>query len=190
MKFQLRKPDAESMEEFEASERVYSKHLEAFKKTSNMDLWKYFANDFFHDGSIESIEFKPDLHSVLFKLDCPNIRALKGDGEFEYLSIDFTCTFENVIRFSIEEASPTEWSNRSANRSTYRYSEINTALPDHLPGEPDDFYSLIIECSCGSDSKWIEMVFSQVMVKPCEPAAFALMIASPRFLVPGFRTDA
>ena len=177
------------MEEFEASERVYSKHLEAFKKTSNTDLWKYFANDFFHDGSIESIEFKPDLRSVLFKMDCPNIRALKENGEFEYLSINFTCTFENVVRFAIQDDSPTSWFNPPANHSTYRYSEINTALPDHLPGEPDHFHSLIIECISGSASRWIEMVFSQVNVEPHEPAAFALMTASPQFQVPRFRAD-
>jgi hypothetical protein len=189
MRFQIRNPDAESYEEFKASEAAYSKHLEPFKKTSNSHLWKYFAQDFFHDGSIKSIGFTPDLHSVVLELDCPNIRALKENGEFEYVNIGFTCTFQNVIRFSLEDPNPAEWSDQLGSCSNYLYSEINTALPDHLAGEPC-FYSLIIECISGSASRWIEVVFSQVDVEPHEPAAFALMVASPQFEVPGFSVHA
>jgi hypothetical protein len=189
MRFQIRNLDSDS-NEYEASQVAYMSHLRPFKKTSNTDLWKFFTEDFFHDGTIESIEFKPDLHTVMIRLDCPNIRALKEDGSFNFVNVGFTCTFNNVIRFSTEDSGPAEWGDKPGGYSKFRYSEINTTIPSDLPGESDDFYSLIIECIGESDSVWIEMVFSQVDVEPCEPAAFAIMVSSPQFIVPTFIPNA
>jgi len=189
MSFRIRNTDTETEEEYQATQNAYLKHLETFKKSSNQDLWKFFANDFFHDGTIESIEVLPNIRTVALHLDCPNIRSYDEKGEFKYVSVDFVCTFQNVIHFSIKDSCPTEASDYSGQPSSFLYSEINTAIPDNLPGDKDEFFSLVIETFDAQSQSWIELVFSQVDVVPKEPAAFAIMEDSQQFHVPTYHPD-
>jgi len=190
MSFKIRNTDTETNEEYEACQAAYIKHLASFKKSSNSDLWKFFTWDFFHDGTINSIKFHPDLRTVAIHLNCPNIRSNEDDGKFNYVNAGFICTFKNVVHFSLKDSAPTEWRAQSGGPSTFLSSEINTAIPDNLSSGSEDFYSLIIE-TLGTDAQlWIELVFSQVNVVPKEPAAFAIMEKDNRFHVPTYRADA
>jgi len=194
MSFKIRNTDCETQEEYEVCQKNYFQHLESFNKRSNTDLWEFFAWDFFHDGTIEKFELGPDLRTLSLHLDCPNIRSYDQSGSYKYVSIDFVCTFKNVIHFSISDSGPTIWSDHLGRSSTFLYSEINTAIPDGLPNDEDsdspEFYSLIIEILGESKTIWVDLVFSQVNVLPKEPAAFAIMEADPKFHVPTYRPDA
>jgi len=190
MAFRIRNTDTETEEEYETCQATYFKYLEAFKKSSNSDLWKFFTWDFFHDGIIESIEVQKDLRTISFHLDCPNIRSYGEDGEFRYVSVDFICTFKDVVHFSIQESAQSEPTAYPCETSTFLYSEINTMIPDHLMDKDETFYSLIIEALGAYSQTWIELVFSQVNVAPKEPAAFAIMERDNRFHVPTYNADA
>jgi hypothetical protein len=183
MKFKIRNNDYEGPAEYERCQKAYFRHLKKFPKSFKTDLWKFFAWDFFHDGHIKSIVFKPDLKTVVITMDGPNIEGHDESGKFIYLSADFTCTFYNVIRFTIEDTHPAEWPPEYESRTEFIASEINTRIPKGLPGKKDDFHSLLIE-TCANHTIWIEIVFSHVHVNPLEPVAFAMMETDPRYFVP------
>ncbi len=63
MNFRIRNPDGDEAE-FERCENAYRQHLQRFEKDTRTHLWKFFGWDFFHDGSIESIEVRGDLKTV------------------------------------------------------------------------------------------------------------------------------
>jgi len=93
-----------------------------------------------------------------------------------------------VIRFSIEDPRPAALCDRGEEPSLFLASEINTCIPEGLPGE-GAFYSLLIETISGEQTVWIEILFSQVNVVPKEPLSFALIEADPRFEIPVYRLD-
>jgi hypothetical protein len=186
--FRIRK-DTDDDLEFQKGIKVYHKHLDAFKKTSNSDLWKYFYWDFFHDGRIESISMGKDFKSITMKLTCPNIKRFSSKTEYKYLNADFTCTFQNVLNFEIENtATANQWL-RSKNQSvTFLYAEINSSplLKRLKPGEYSEYYSLLIQLLTDNYIAWLEIVFSQVDVEPKEPLAFSLMESNPKFEIPAY----
>ncbi len=190
MTFHIRKVNDEAL--WEEGERAYYKHLERFSESSQGDLWKYFYWDFFHDGTVESCETKPDLKTVVVGLNCPNIKRLQADGEFEYLSADFTCTFENVVAFHIEEDPPTQVHDPGEAYAVFLNAEINTSPLLETPvasDEEDRFSSILIELMAHDSVIWMEIIFSDVSVEPQEPVAFSLMEASPEFDVPTWSPD-
>jgi hypothetical protein len=193
MNFRIRHPDADEAE-FERCENAYRQHLKRFKKTSNTDLWKFFGWDFFHDGTVKSVRVEGDLRTVVLELDCPNIKRFKSDGNYEYTSVGFACTFQNVTVLNIHDETPEHAWEMKKYYTIFLDAEINTcptldrfAPEDEL--EPDLHYSLLIRLLADDSIIWLELVFSQVDVVADEPAAFALMESDPRFHVPTWLGD-
>lgn len=185
MAFRIRKDDNDTARQ--QGEQAYCRHLEQFSKSSNCDLWKFFYWDFFHDGGILSLDVGPNLKTVAMRLNCPNVERLRPDGPDEYVSIDFTCTFENVISLHIEEDPPTPSSRTQDADATFYAAEINTSpLLGTLPAseEADRFSSILMDLMTHDSHIWMEIVFSGLRVEPEEPAAFSLMEASPQFEMP------
>jgi len=185
MPFRIRKESDGAW--WEDPEGAYRRHLDQFPKTSDRDLWKYFYWDFFHDGSIQSIDVGSDLKTVVMRLGCPNVERLRSDGQREYLNVDFTCTIRNVIHLHIEEDPPTQWYDTQEAYAVFHAAEINTsprmeAFADS--DEMDRFSSMIVELRAHDSVIWMELVFSSLSVEPDEPVAFSLMEASPDFEVP------
>jgi hypothetical protein len=126
------------------------------------------------------------------RLTCPNVERLRPDGPDEYLSIGFTCTFENVISFHIEEDPPTPSYDVRDMDAIFLAAEINTSPRlETCPSndETDRFSSILVELLVDNSRIWMEVVFSDLYVEPDEPAAFALMEASPDFNVPTWSPD-
>jgi len=186
MTFRIRK-DAEDAA-WQQGEQAYHQHLEQFVKSSVEDLWKYFYWDFFHDGSVRSLEMGPDLKTVVMRLECSNIERIFSDGRREYLDVffAFTCTFENVVCLHIDEDPPTSWYDTQDSYAVFLAAEINTSplLATHAANEEDRLSSLLIELMAHDSLLWMEIVFSELQVEPDEPVAFSLMEASPDFEVP------
>jgi len=171
---------------WQQGEQAYYRHLEQFSKSSNHDLWKFFYWDFFHDGEILSLDVGAHLKTVAMRLTCPNIERLHPDGPDEYLSIGFTCTFDNVTYFHIEEDPPTPHDVPDSD-IVLLAAEINTSPRlETCPSddETDRLSSILVELLAYDSRIWMEVGFSRLYVEPDEPAAFALMEASPDFHVP------
>jgi len=149
-------------------------------------LWKYFYWDFFHDGCVESVVVGHDLKTVVMRLGCPNVERVRSDGQRQYLNVDFTCTFVNVVHLRIHEDPPTSWYDAQDSYAVFLAAEINTSplLATHAADEDDRLSSLLIELYAGDSCLWMEIVFYQLRVEPDEPVAFSLMEASPDFEVP------
>ena len=190
MTFRIRK-DADDAA-WQHGEQAYCRHLEQFSKSSNRDLWKFFFWDFFHDGNLLSLDVSPDLRTVAMRLNCPNVERLRPDGPNEYVSIGFTCTFENVISLHIEEDPPTPSYDVRDMDAIFLAAEINTSPRlETCPSddETDRFSSILVELLVDNSLIWMEVVFSSLCVEADEPAAFALMEASPDFNVPTWSPD-
>jgi len=190
MTFRIRKLGDDTS--WEEGEKAYLDHLKQFSKSSKDALWKYFCSDFFHDGTVDFCEIRPDLKTVVVGLNGPNIKHLQVDGEFEYLSADFTCTFENVVALHIEEDPPTQVHDPGEAYAVFLCAEINTSplLETSVASEQEDcFSSILIELLAHDSVIWMEIVFSYVSVEPKEPVAFSLMEASPEFDVPTWSPD-
>jgi hypothetical protein len=188
MNFRIRNPDGNEVE-FEKGENAYRQHLKRFEKDARTDLWKFFGRDFFHDGSIESIQIRGDLQTVVIRLNCPNIKRLKADGDYEYLNAMFECTFHTVSTFAVQYETPEHWWDVRKNVTIFLDAEINTSavLDSFGPEdehEPDPHYSLLVRLLADDSIIWLELVFAQVDVVPDEPVAFALMESDPKFKVP------
>lgn len=194
MAFRIRCTDYENEEYWKTKDKVYREHLAKFNKHNNSDLWKYFYWDFFHDGLIEKIVFWENPGDVVFHTCCPNIKRKRGE-KYEYINVDFTCTFRDVVYFHINHERSEELVYEQQSPFIYIASEINT-LSDILKkkmivdedGETE-FYSLIIEVLGAETSFEIEIVFTQVDVVAKENTAFELMLASDNFYVPIYRED-
>jgi len=186
-------------ERYETSIAAYRKHLEKFDKRSNTDLWRYFYWDFFHDGCIQDISLRNGADELIIEITCPNIkRRTKGD-DFEYINVDFTCTFTEVALFRVQKLLEEEEEDVK-----YRYpgifqflcSEINT-LPELTAfnknrEEFEKFDSLIVEVTYQNSpnySYYIELIFNSLSVEAVENTAFQLMLVSPDFEVPIYRIE-
>lgn len=191
MKFRIRNPDTRDLTKHE---RAYCEHLRQFRKNCNTDLWKFFVWDFFHDGSIKSIEMCADLKTVIVRLDCPNVKRFKSNGDYEYIDVGFTCTFEDVSIFTVRSETPeSSWDVRG-NPAVFLDAEINSspALDGFDPqddNDPESHASLLMRLLAGDSAIWMELVFSQLNVIADEPTAFALMESDPRFEVPTYPSE-
>ncbi len=185
------KSDSDDEKQYEASMKVYRKHLLKFDKNADDHLWKFFYWDFFHDGWIEEITFRNGADEVLMKITCPNIQRRKKDNSFEHFDVDFTCKFRDVLYFKFEKGRGSEDDEtRDSGAFIYKYSEINTLseLQQINQGEEYPNYdSLIMEIVSERGpgySSFIELIFRDVYIEAKENAAFQLMLVSPDFQVP------
>jgi hypothetical protein len=165
--------------------RKYQEHLSRFNKSENSDLWRYFYWDFFHDGEINKITFWEEMGEVVFFITCPNIKRKTGN-KFEFINLEFKCTFRDVVHFHFEHDNPEDFNFNQYNCPIFLASEINTLteIIEKRSSEDNDFASLIIEVLGVDNSFFIELVFSQVDVEAIENTAFELMLASDDFEVP------
>jgi hypothetical protein len=188
--FRIRGSCVDEDPNWEGKQKAYWEHLRQFNKRNNSDLWRYFYWDFFHDGWFDKISVSPGKREVSFDIWAPNIKRFLGDDKYEYLNVQFLCTFRNVVYFSMEgDLDETLQSTDIAN-AKFLASEISSRddlVARHASTDKDwsDLYSLIIEL----DKGYLTLVFETVNVVPAEPVAFALILNSKEFEVPIFRVD-
>jgi hypothetical protein len=161
MDFRIRNPDGNEAD-FERCEDAYRQHLKRFKKSSNTDLWQFFGWDFFHDGSMESIHIRGDLQTVVIRVNCPNIKRLKADGDYEYINVMFECTFHTVSTVTVQYETPEHECDVKKSDTIFLDAEINTSPIRDSFGpenelEPDPYYSLLYNTPQNLDQRlrWI-----------------------------------
>lgn len=190
MKFRIRSTGdyntTEDAQRFQDAERAYAQHLESVRLDQDGTLWQYFRAGFFHDGVISRIEFSRDWRDVILEITCPNIKQMRNDGtDFQFVSVDFICTFQNVVHFSASSDVSNDCSRHLA--PCFVSAELDTLL-DEVTRRPtlrqhsdEQLHSIIVETS---ESLWLNIVFGSIVVVAREPAAFALMQGHPSFSVP------
>ena len=180
--------DSDEYDDLANSDRAYRQHLEKYLDIPNTDLLKYFYYDFFHDGCIDSLQFTKDCKSVEMKITCPNIEQRQEDGSWKYINVPFVCHFEGVNKFDLTYDPPEAVWHSRLNDICFLRSEINTSPLLNTYNVEDDEesplrYSLLMRLFSDDSDIWVEIVFYQVTVEPCEPTSFALMEVDPNFKV-------
>lgn len=191
MSFKIKAIDADDPN-FDKKEKKYYGHFKKFNMNNNSDLWKFFGYDFFHDGIINKISFEKGLNKVLFDIYSPNIKYFRTQDEFEFINVDFCCTFNDVPYFNIE--TPSRPNDNSVDyfvfeEITFLSSEINSLedlISAYSKAYDENFYSLIIELLGDSNKFYLKMVFSNLTVIPKEPLAFNLMLDNKKYEMPLF----
>jgi hypothetical protein len=188
--FRIRKNSFDDVEEreFQKSLNAYYKHLNAFKKSSNRDLWKYFYWDFFHDSELESITIGKDFKSITMKLHCRDIKRLSSKLKygFKNINLGFTCTFREVINFETQNIFRTGRILTDNICAEFISAEINTSplLKKFKTEKNSEYSSLAMQFVSGKNVIWMEIVFSSVVIKPKNPSAFSLMQNNPKYEIP------
>ncbi len=185
---------AEDGERIEESYKAYREHMAKYLDTPNTELLKFFYWDFFHDGWIDYIKMQDDFKNVEMKITCPNVKRVKDDGEWEYINVPFICTFKSVSKFDFNYDPPEDYCHARKNPIEFIRGELNTSplLDTYFIDDDDESplrYSLLMELMADDCTLWLELVFYQVNVEACEPAAFALMEVDSKFEVPTFSIE-
>ncbi|MEO5822288.1 MAG: hypothetical protein ABIT71_17415 [Vicinamibacteraceae bacterium] len=142
-------------------------------------LWRYFAEDFFHDGELSRLRIRPVRRQVSFDLVCPNVKRFDGFGNFEFVNVPYHVVIDDVWRsdMQIDDEGETSDSVR------FLAAEIETedeAIATASTSRDDEYHSLILHTS----RFWLTLVFGYIDVQPREPAATDLMLADSRYLLP------
>lgn len=176
----------EDARRFQDAERAYAQHLESVGLDRNGTLWRYFRAGFFHDGVISRMEFSRDCRDFTLEITCPNIKQIHNDGtDFQFVSADFICTFQNVTHFSASSDASDDCSRHLA--PCFVSAELDTLLDEAtrrstlMQHSDEQMHSIIVETS---ESLWLSIFFGSIVVVAREPAAFALMQSHPSFSVP------
>lgn len=149
----------------ERSHQAYARHLARARPHIPQHLWKYFADEFFHDGNMEFVEHNLHRRTLEVKIDATNIQLRAGDS-FEYLPhpLQYRCVFRGVDHLRVSRRCPAP----STGRLSWDYiaCEIDTInkIPAQTRWPGRKYHSLIIE----SSFNWLELIFSSVKVTPVD----------------------
>lgn len=184
--FRVRPPatDIESVppEEWLAKKERYAAFLSPRRPSIPNDLWRFFRDDFFHDGSFEAFGWEKLPRDLWVPLNCPNIKRLYPGDRYSYLNASFRCAFSGVYRLTIQtyecDSSPPELGTLDFMGAEIEAEQELIAAATAETG--DEHHSLLMdagECS-------IAIVFQSIGVYPLEPLAFAALLDDERFVIP------
>ena len=184
--------DADNHETVFKKQKAYQDHLKTIRP-KHKDLWKYFADGFFHDGTMEDFKFTDDLKNLTFRICCPNIVEFYGKPEkWKYRNIMFRCQFTNLAYFTIATKNHGQINDPLFSRHSppmmYRDGEINTLGPQiefYKKNYRKNFYSLILELM--PFERWAYLVFEGVKVVLERPSAFRKLLSHRDIFVPTYQ---
>jgi hypothetical protein len=181
-RFRLR-PDAVlegmSVGEFDDKLRGYFEYLRPKRAQIPRDLWRFFAEDFFHDGAVANMKLRPEHRRLRFDLTCPNVKRFSAPDTFEFVNVGFRVVIDDVWSIALhvdDDGATGTWTEFIA-------AEIDTEEDGILAASAssdDAHHSLILHTS----RFWLTGVFRMIDVSPLEPAATDLMLADPRYVFP------
>lgn len=147
----------------------YHTFLKRARNKIDDSLYKYFKNDYFHDGDISDYKYDNVRRILSFKIDCPNyIETQTG----VYTNVDYNISFCGVKKIMLS------YSNNSVERESGRiiflYSEIMTLVGKQTEYKDDE--SIIVQFLDGDRSGYLSIIFSYVNVNPVEELAYKMLI--------------
>jgi hypothetical protein len=167
--------------------KPYHEHLRGLVLDRSSDLWRFFADGFFHDGGVTNLRVDDAMHELWFSVDCPNIRHRIG-SDFEYVNASFECAFFGIAHLSINARRFDELNDPLSPREssvTFDRSEIDTLETELREAKASfgrEFHSLVIETMpC---TRFLQLVFESVAVLADDKARFDEFCKSPDYLVP------
>jgi hypothetical protein len=144
-------------------------------------LWRYFREDFFHDGVIVAVTPDVTCRRLQFTIDCPNVKYLHA-GDFEFVNVSYEIQLFDVCRWVVMQGSEKLPRNRQGPQFLSAEIDTEEALIVEATQATDDeeHHSLIIE----ADLFDMIVIFHSICVEPSEPVATELMMRDPRYQFP------
>jgi hypothetical protein len=169
----------------EYAERIaqYSSFLAARRSRIPKALWRYFSEDFFHDGRMSRVQFDPSLRNAQLTIDCPNVKYTKSPDDVRFVSVSFEARLRNVYAFMLTQTSEPS---RSPVSPAFLGSEIDTceqAIEEATRLIGEEHHSLIIE----TDVNCLTIVFQHISVEGTERTATELLMHDYRYKFPDER---
>jgi hypothetical protein len=171
--------DGVSVMEFDDKLKKYFDYLRPKRAQIPKDLWRFFAEDFFHDGELDNLKLRPERRRIQFDLNCPNVKRFGGPHTFDFVNVGFRVVIDDVWSIALRVDDEGE----TGTHIQFGAAEIET-VDDEIQAasisRDDVYHSLILRTNCF----WLTAVFGHLDVSPLEPAATDLMLADPRYLFP------
>jgi hypothetical protein len=172
--------DGMSVREFDDKLREYFEYLRPKRAEMPKDLWRFFAEDFFHDGPLEKMKLRLEQRHLRLDLTCPNVKRFSAPDTFDFVNVGFRVVIDDVWSMTLHVVDD------DGNRDTFTQfwaAEIDTeedGIQAASVSRDDVHHSLTIHTS----RFWLTVVFGYMSVEPLEPAATNLMLADPRYVFP------
>ena len=171
--------DGMSVEEFDDRLHRYFAYLGPKRALVPKDLWRFFAEDFFHDGCLTALKMRPEQRHLRFDLICPNVKRFDGPEAFEFVNVGFRVEIDEVWSIALHVDDDGE----KGTDTQFLAAEIDTVedgIQAASVSRAEAHHSLILHTS----RFWLTVVFASLTVSPLEPAATDLMLADRRYVFP------
>ena len=181
--------------DFQKKMAAYDAFLAARRARIPSHLWRYFREDFFHDGVITAVTHDATCRRLQFTIDCPNVKYMLAPGEapvhgvtrgrggdFEFVNVSYEIQLFDVYRWVVMQGSEKLPRNRQGPQFLSAEIDTEEALIAEATKATDDeeHHSLIIE----ADLYDMIVIFHSLYVEPSEPVATELMMRDPRYQFP------
>ena len=171
--------DGVSAEQFQQRLDAYFEYLRPMREGMPRDLWRFFAEDFFHDGPLSRLEVEPVRRRVRCEIVCPNVKRFDGPGQWVFVNVGFEVVFQQVWSVALyvddEGEGEADIQVLAAEIGTEREG-IRAAFAQR--GETHQ--SLTIH----TNRFWLTVVFAEIAVTPLEVVATELMLSDARYVFP------
>ena len=171
--------DGVSAEQFQQRLDAYFEYLRPMREGMPKALWRFFAEDFFHDGSLSRLEIEPVKRRVHCEIVCPNVKRVDAPGQRVFVNVGFRVEFEQVWSVALHVDDEGE-----------RESDIQV-LAAEIGTEHEGIRAAFTErgethqsLTIHTNRFWLTVVFVEMSVTPLEVVATELMISDPRYVFP------
>ncbi len=168
-----------SSENYDTAEQSYRDFLSKNKEYINLVLWKYFSNDFFHDGEILNYNFDVNRQSLEIQISAPNI-VFKDNHD--YIPTKFTIKFHEIKNITWKYSCDMDCDDGIDLSPMiccpiYLYSEIGSIASFNINEEEDNpEQSIIIQILRGIEIWSLSIIFMDIDVIPDEALTFEYLI--------------
>jgi len=180
---------------FQRKMAAYDAFLAERRARIPSNLWRYFREDFFHDGLVLAVTPDATCRRLQFTIDCPNVKYMLPPAEapvhgakrgyasdFEFVNVSYEIQLFDVYRWVVMQGREKLPRNRQGPQFLGAEIETEEALIAEATQATDDeeHHSLIIE----TDLYDMIVIFHSIGVEPSEPVATELMMRDPRYQFP------
>jgi hypothetical protein len=149
--------------------KKYYAFLKRIRNKIDDDLYKYFKEDYFHDGNMLDYKYDNALRKLSFIINCPNYIETRTGA---YFNVFYNIIFYGVKKIILDYNSDSV--EKKSGNIIFRFSEIMTLVGKQTEYKNDE--SIIVEFLDGDRCGFLNVIFSYVNVDPVEPLAYKMLI--------------